>query len=287
MPRHRIVHTTRFSFERAVSGCEIEARLVPRALPGQRRGRWRLAVSPAPAWSGTALDGAGNTVCAIRVAGPLDRVVVESEGVVAREDAESALRPVIPWQAVAHRLRAGERGLEEGRGLVEGSPLVRVGADLMAYAGASFPSGRPLLDAASDLVDRIRRDFVYDRRATTVATPAVEALRLRRGVCQDLAHVAIGCLRAKGLAARYVGGYLAGGAEGGAHAWIGVLVPDWGWVDLDPTLGRFTGPGHVTVAWGRDHGDVSPVTGRFHGEAGHRVDVRVDVQPLKVTGIRS
>lgn len=280
MPRYRIVHATKYAFDGPVSGVEIAARLVPRALPDQRRGGWRVDVSPRPAWSGTAVDEFGNMVCAVRVGGPLDALAVVSEGVVSRP-AGGALRPVIPWQVVAHRLRSEAGAPGEGRVFAAGSPLVGVGADLIAYATESFPAGRPLLDAAADLAARIRRDFVHDGSATTASTPASEALRLRRGVCQDLAHVAIGCLRARGLAARYVGGYLAGRAEGGAHAWASVLVPDWGWVDLDPTLGGFTGPGHLTVAWGRDHGDVRPLGGTFHGEASHRIDVRVEVRPVE------
>src|SRR4029077_8744208 len=156
-------------------------------------------------------------------------------------------------------------------------------------AEPSFAPGRPIAEAALDLTRRIYTDFSYDRRATSVSTPGDEVLALRRGVCQDFAHLQIACLRALGLPARYVSGYLetvppAGrtkllGADS-SHAWIQIWCGADGWIDLDPTNNLLPAERHITVAWGRDFADVSPLRGVLVGSGSHQLKVAVDVTPL-------
>jgi transglutaminase-like putative cysteine protease len=151
------------------------------------------------------------------------------------------------------------------------------------------PAAAPVLEAVADLNRRIHRDFRYDPQATSVTTPVHEVFRHRHGVCQDFAHVAIGCLRSLGLAARYVSGYLrtippAGqvrliGADA-SHAWFAVYAGASGWIDFDPTNDLLVDTDHITLAWGRDYGDVAPVRGVFVGAGHHTMTVSVDVQPL-------
>jgi transglutaminase-like putative cysteine protease len=172
------------------------------------------------------------------------------------------------------------------------SPHVPLSATLGDYARTSFVADRPLVEAALDLTQRIHADFVYDATATTVSTPVEEVFQARRGVCQDLAHVEIACLRALGLSARYVSGYLrtyppAGqprltGADA-SHAWLSVFGGALGWIDIDPTNNSLPGDEHITVAWGRDYSDVSPVSGMFMGGGQHAMNVSVDVEPLQET----
>jgi transglutaminase-like putative cysteine protease len=169
------------------------------------------------------------------------------------------------------------------------SPHVRTSAELQAYAAPSFPPGRPVLEAVRDLVTRIHQDFIYDATATEVSTPVATVLSARRGVCQDFAHVAIGCLRALGLAGRYVSGYLLTrpppgrprlvGADA-SHAWMATWVPRLGWVDFDPTNDLIAGQDHVTIAHGRDFSDVTPIRGIILGGGAHQLAVSVDVAPL-------
>ena len=157
---------------------------------------------------------------------------------------------------------------------------------LAAYARQSFPSGRPLLEAAAELTTRIYRDFEFNARATTVATPVDEVFSLRKGVCQDFAHLEIAALRSLGLAARYVSGYLRTrpapgkprlvGADA-SHAWLSVYVGDGEWLDLDPTNNLLPNLEHITVAWGRDYSDVCPLKGVFIGGGRHSLSVSVDV----------
>jgi transglutaminase-like putative cysteine protease len=147
----------------------------------------------------------------------------------------------------------------------------------------------PLLVGARHLTQRIFREFAYDREATDVATPLLEAWKHKRGVCQDFAHVGIACLRSLGLPARYVSGYIRTVAPAGkarlvgadaSHAWFSVYCPHTGWVDFDPTNDLLPGDEHVTVAVGRDFSDVSPLSGILTGGGDHEVVVSVDVEPL-------
>lgn len=167
------------------------------------------------------------------------------------------------------------------------SPLVQTSPALAAYAKPSFPPGRCVLEAVSDLVQRMRQEFTYEPEATTVSTPINEVLEQRRGVCQDFAHLALGCLHSQGVAARYVSGYLEtlrpddqpnfiGTAA--SHAWVSVYSPDQGWVDFDPTNNCLPTDGHLTVAWGRDYSDITPLKGVIIGGGIPSLSVAVTVE---------
>jgi transglutaminase-like putative cysteine protease len=167
---------------------------------------------------------------------------------------------------------------------------VRRAPELAAYALSSFPPWRSLLECAFDLTKRIHAEFKYLPGATKIGTSTLEVLQTRRGVCQDFAHLQIGCLRSLGLSARYVSGYLAttpppgkarlAGADA-SHAWVSVFDPDFGWVDFDPTNGVMPLDSHITVAWGRDYDDVGPIRGILIGGHRQKLDVSVDVVPLE------
>jgi transglutaminase-like putative cysteine protease len=168
------------------------------------------------------------------------------------------------------------------------TPLTATDAEVVAYARTSFTRGAPLLAAVLDLNTRIYTDFKFDKEATDTRTTVKDAFKLRAGVCQDLAHVGIACVRAMGLAARYVSGYLlthppAGQARmigaDASHAWFAVWIPPFGWIDFDPTNNMLPSTEHITVAWGRDYSDVAPVHGIITGGSEHEVDVAVDVIP--------
>jgi transglutaminase-like putative cysteine protease len=182
--------------------------------------------------------------------------------------------------------RPTTRDLLDACAMVFDSPHVAASERLAAYARPSFAPGRPVLEAARELVHRIHADFTYDPHATTIATPLVEVLERRRGVCQDFAHLAIGCLRSLRLPARYVSGYLLThpppgqpklvGADA-SHAWFAVFVPGAGWFDFDPTNDLVPADEHVSVAVGRDYDDVTPLRGVIQGGGAHEVTVQVDV----------
>jgi transglutaminase-like putative cysteine protease len=168
------------------------------------------------------------------------------------------------------------------------SRLTTPNLEIEDYAAKSFRSGRPLLDAAIELNQRIFEDFIFDPAATDISTPISQVMRERRGVCQDFAHVMLAALRAMRIPARYVSGYILThpppgqprlqGADA-SHAWISVWSPESGWTDLDPTNGLVVSDEHITIAYGRDYDDISPIGGVLLGGGDHTVSVGVDVVP--------
>ena len=169
------------------------------------------------------------------------------------------------------------------------SPYVGLDAAFEVFAADCFPPERPLLEAVQALMQKIHGEFTFDASATLVATPLLTVLEQRRGVCQDFAHLMLACLRSRGLAARYVSGYLLTqpppgqarlvGADA-SHAWVSVYCPSNGWVDFDPTNNLLPALEHITLAWGRDFADVSPLRGVILGGGHHDPDVQVTVTPL-------
>jgi transglutaminase-like putative cysteine protease len=203
---------------------------------------------------------------------------------------ERVSRDSLPWEEVRVLLENPQD--EEMRDTVQflfDSPLTRFHSDIAAYGRESFPPHRPLLAGAMELMNRIHQDFRYDISVTDVTTPVDKVFEIRAGVCQDLAHVGIAAMRAIGLPARYVSGYLLTepppgrprllGADA-SHAWFSVWAPPFGWVDLDPTNDLLVSESHVTASWGRDYGDVAPVAGIILGGHDHVVEVGVDVIPV-------
>jgi len=264
--------------------------LSPRACEWQDLQGAQLAITPQPARRTTGVDPFGNPETRIAFATPHTDLCVVSDldiSVSARPWAtQFAADPA--WEDVQAALRLeGDAPLDPRRFRFE-SPHVRVKNDLAQFALPSFPPGRSLLDATADLVARIHRDFRYDPEATVVGTSILDVLERRRGVCQDFAHLVIGCLRSLGLAARYVSGYLCTepppgqprltGADA-THAWLSVWCPGTGWVEFDPTNDCLADERYIVVAWGRDFGDVSPLRGVIQGGADHALTVRVTVSP--------
>jgi transglutaminase-like putative cysteine protease len=286
--RYRISHETRYRYSKSVSLGHNEAHLLPREAPHQRVLQSELRIQPEPAVCLTREDFFGNAVTYFAVQEPHDTLVITAESQVEITSVPTPDLDGSPaWEAVRERLRVdlGEEVLEARQFLLD-SPFVSAAEPLHRYAMPSFPSGRPLLAAVHDLMRRIHADFVYDPAFTTVATPLAEVLAHRRGVCQDFAHLAIGCLRSLGLAARYVSGYLETvpppgqprvvGADA-SHAWFSVYVPGQGWVDFDPTNDQIPLGQHITTAWGRDYTDITPLKGVIFGGKTHKLSVAVDV----------
>lgn len=288
MIRYRITHTTTYAYTDPVSLAQNVAHLTPRPTPRQRAERPVLTVTPDPAVTEDRIDYFGNPVTYFTVQEPHRELVVAVEHHVT---VTPLLPPAVtdPWETIRDRLPA-DRSPDwlEAFQFAFDSRYAAAGPEYAVYAERSFVPGRPILDAALDLVRRVHAEFVYDPRATTLATPVAEVYRTRRGVCQDFAHFVLSCLRSLGLAARYVSGYISTvpppgrprlvGADA-THAWVSLFCGDAGWVDLDPTNNTIPGDRHILLAWGRDFEDVSPLKGVILGGGPHEVRVAVDVVP--------
>jgi transglutaminase-like putative cysteine protease len=291
--KYRVVHKTEYFYSGTITQCHNLAHLRPRSLPGQQCLTHRLEIDPAPVDYAEYDDFFGNPVSYFSVQQPhrLLKVVAVSELSLDEEAEQLPLYNDLAWDEVRARLaNPREAELRENRHYVLDSPLAGASPALASYAEPSFPGGRPLLEAVQDLMQRVHREFTYDPGFTTITTPLSVVLASRRGVCQDFAHLAIACLRSLGLAARYVSGYLETlplpgqeklpGADD-SHAWFSVFLPEAGWMDFDPTNNQIPQYQHITTAWGRDFGDVTPLKGVIYGgDPGHRLQVSVDVERL-------
>ncbi|MBK0392724.1 transglutaminase family protein [Ramlibacter algicola] len=292
--RLHVLHETRYAYAPAVRTALHMAHLRPADRDGQRLLRHSLRIDPEPDQRSTAVDVSGNVREFFGLQSAHEELRVVADSIVetsTREQPTSSL----PWEASRERLRYHRDAAHDPASeFLFASPYVPRDAAFIDYARASFTPGRPLLEAAHGLMHRIHTEFAYVGAATDASTPALHALALRKGVCQDFAHVLLGCLRSVGIPARYVSGYLLTEPPPGqsrllgsdaSHAWVSMYVPAaqgrGAWVDLDPTNDRVPGEDYVTVATGRDYSDVSPIRGVIHGGAHHTLQVAVTVAPVE------
>jgi len=288
---YKIVHRTTYRYKYPVSVGNHVACLKPRTMAHHQLAQSELHIQPRPATRTERSDFFGNLLCFFTIQEPHRELVVEARSEV---KIESDVRPLPalspPWEEVAESLPddQSQEGLEAFQFGFE-SPRIRAKPEFADYALQSFTPRRPMAEALLDLTARIYKDFRFDSKVTNVRTPAEEVFKKRRGVCQDFAHVQIACLRSLNLPARYVSGYLRTypppgkprlvGADA-SHAWVSAYCPGIGWLDVDPTNNLVPSNGHVTLAWGRDYGDVSPLRGLILGGGAHTLKVGVDMEPI-------
>lgn len=285
---YRATHTTTYTYEQPVAKSVNEARLTPRELPWQHVRSAGIEVTPEAASIATRTDYFGNVVTTLYVFEPHDRLTVTASSIVEVLPRQEELGPSPSWEEAREMISAQVD--DECLAAYEyacDSPFVLRARDLAEYAQPTFTKGRPLLEASLELAGRIKAEFRYEPTSTTIDTPVSEVLQERAGVCQDFAHLMIGALRSLGLAARYVSGYLRSGGNlhgsEASHAWVAVFVPGTGWVHFDPTNDVMSSDGHVTIGWGRDYGDVTPLKGITRGGGKENIAVQVRVAPLSGT----
>ncbi|MFE0752328.1 transglutaminase N-terminal domain-containing protein [Inquilinus sp. NPDC058860] len=288
-----IRHLSTYTYETPVSFARCVLRLLPSDRAEQRVLSRSIEVKPVPAASAVRRSFFGNDVVAVTIEAAHRELKVDARSrVEVARDAGDLLRQASrPWDEVRERAFAAAT-------LAPSSPahhlypsrLVPILGPLSAYAHVSFPPGRPILEAATELMQRIKADFTYDPKATAVSTPLIEAFETRRGVCQDFAHIMIACLRGVGLPAAYVSGYLRTlpppgkprleGADA-THAWVTAWCgEEFGWLGFDPTNAMLVENDHIVLANGRDYADVSPIDGVILGAGSQALSVKVDVVPV-------
>lgn len=296
--RYHVLHETRYDYGTAVSLSHQQLHLSPRIVDWQQVESQAVDILPAPSWRRDGFDPFGNPVSWMSFHAPHTELLIRSEMTIAvlpHLPPASELAGSLPWEVLHERLAYDSSppaadDLDASRYLFE-SPYVRVKHELADYAADCFAPGTPVLLGAHRLMEKIFTEFEFDPEATTVATPVLEVLAKKRGVCQDFAHLMIACLRSLGLPARYVSGYLLTrpppgkprliGADA-SHAWVSVYSPGshGGWVDFDPTNNLLPDTEHITLSTGRDFNDISPLRGIILGGGGHEPEVAVTVTPL-------
>ncbi|KAA8739913.1 transglutaminase family protein [Pseudomonas koreensis] len=292
---YQIFHDTCYHYDSPVSLAQQLAHLWPRECTWQRCTEQQLLISPDPTTRRDELDVFGNPLTRLAFERPHDELQVNARltvEVLARPLADFSLSPA--WEQTRNALTYSSQPLSAE--MLEAcryrfqSPYVHLKRSFVEFSESCFPPGRPLLLGVQALMQKIFSEFTFDAEATQVATPLVEVLERRRGVCQDFAHLMLACVRSRGLAARYISGYLLTqpppgqprliGADA-SHAWVSVFCPVLGWVDFDPTNNVQPALEHITLAWGRDFSDVSPLRGVILGGGSHDPEVRVTVMPLE------
>ena len=312
--KYRITHTTLYHYSQSVGLCQNEAKLQPRNFWRQHCHHSRFEIKPTPVDIRERTDFFGNRVAYFAIQQPHTQLIVTaiSEVTIFPRQHTLDLFNQMTWEQVRNllegtplqgqgqsqsqlsqsQLQNQDYALEilDARQYVLDSPMVTIIPELADYARSSFQPNRALIDVVHDLMGRIYKDFTYDPTFTTIATPLSEVLSFRRGVCQDFAHLAIGSLRAYGIAARYISGYVETLPEPGkqrltgadaSHAWFSVYIPGTGWLDFDPTNNTVPLDQHITLAWGRDYADVTPLKGIAFGGSQHTLSVSVDVLRLE------
>lgn len=290
--RYRVRHETTYDYRRNVTLSQQVLHMTPRSFDYQTVMSHQLVIEPDPPDWSTHIDYFGNVSKAFTLASPHRRLIVRADSIIAlhtRPDNGKTLAS-LPWESQRDQLAnpLDAKLLAEVAFLYD-SPHVECSIALRDYALPFFTDGRALLDACMDLTTHIFQDFEFDPEATTISTPLAEVLHGRRGVCQDFAHLMIGCLRSLGLACRYVSGYILTTPPVGeerlvgtdaSHAWVSVYCSGLGWIDYDPTNRCLVQDEHVTVGWGRDYGDVSPIRGLVLGGGGQKLKVAVTMERI-------
>ena len=290
--RYRVTHKTEYEYTEMVGQSYNEARLLPRFSQNQNLISSQLEISPKETDYRVREDFFGNQVAYFSIPEPHREftVIAISEVQIFNPAGQLNFAQGASWETVKEALWNDRKpDVLDARQYALDSPFIEAKPELAGYAQPSFVAGRPLLEAVHELMQRIHRDFTFDPEFTTLATPLQDVLEHRRGVCQDFAHLAIGCIRAQGLAARYVSGYIETLPPPGkeklvgsdaSHAWFSVYLPDVGWMDFDPTNNQVPNDQHITIAWGRDYGDVTPLKGVIFGGQNHELKVSVEVERL-------
>lgn len=291
--RFRIRHSTRYTYAHRVTQCYNLANVVPRNTARQRCISSRIVVSPHPAVTRKRTDYFGNEAYHFEIQKTHKELVITSESEIQINDLDRELNldlGVSYQEALDYLATTLNPETIEAREFLLNSPMIECSEALADYARPSFEPDRSLKACVSDLTSRIFTDFAYDPHFTTVATPLSEVLEHKRGVCQDFAHLQVGCLRSIGIPAKYVSGYIETlpapgekklvGADA-THAWIAYFSPNEGWVEFDPTNDKPANSQHIVTALGRDYYDVTPVKGViFGGGEGPILSVSVDVSRL-------
>lgn len=290
-------HKTKYSYENGASFCHNITTLKPRSFKGQELLEYSLEINPTPTDISERLDFFGNTVTRFSIQQNHKELIVIARSKVCRDynlqiESKNAVEgKKITIEKALNLLKEVDPETIEARQFALLSPLISdISPEISAYAAKSFKPERSLFDASYELMHRIFTDFDFDPSFSTIATPLKEVMKEKKGVCQDFAQIAIACVRSMGLPARYVSGYIETLPPPGkekligtdaSHAWFSVFIPQYGWIDFDPTNDQIPKNQHIVVAYGRDYYDVPPLKGVIYSTGSSTMDVAVDLRPAK------
>ena len=292
-----IIHTTTYKYNNVVTYCHNIANIKPMSFLGQELVDYKLEISPEPSNKDETIDFFKNATTHFSIEQEHKELIVTARSLVKRDH---TLEPNIYNSKTCQETKVkdgleklkkiNDETIEVKQYMLDSELIKNTSSNIKDYALTSFKPERSIFDAANDLMKRIFTDFKFDPKFSTVATPLDEVMKEKKGVCQDFAHIAIACVRAVGLPARYVSGYIETLPPPGkeklvgtdaSHAWFSIYIPEFGWVDFDPTNNQIPKDQHITVAYGRDYYDLPPLKGIIYGSGTSKMEVSVDIRPAK------
>ena len=289
---YTITHTTEYTYADSISLCHNVAMLIPRNTDKQHCKKTTINIRPEPDVMKEYEDFFGNKVLYFAIQHDHKKLSVTVTNQIKKINnipLAINLYSNTAWEDVRQQLFEPQQDYIDARQYIPETVMTTIDDQITLYALQSFTPRKPIFEAAQNLMHRIYTDFKFDPNFSTVSTPVTEVMRLKRGVCQDFAHLAITCLRSIGLPARYVSGYIetipANGKEklvgvDASHAWFSIFIPNLGWMDFDPTNNQIPDDQHITIGWGRDYADISPLKGVILSSGSHKLRVSVDVRRM-------
>lgn len=287
---HRITHKTDYTYQLPVSLCHNVVRLTPRSTNKQFCKSSVVLITPGPDVLIEYEDFFGNKLVYFTIEKEHKKLSVHVSSEIEKlipADAQWPQNNYTTWEEVCRQTHTLTPELLDVKQFIATTPMTPADEAIAAYAVQSFPPGRSFFEGSKNLMHRIFSDFKFQSGFTTIATPLSVVMKERKGVCQDFAHVAIACIRSLGLPARYVSGYIEtlpppgmqklAGVDA-SHAWFSVYIPGSGWVDFDPTNNIIPAERHITIGWGRDYADITPLRGVIMSSGSHELKVSVDVR---------
>jgi len=285
-----ITHTTEYIYDGAISLCHNVARLIPRTTPSQTCKKTNVEILPEPDVLSEYEDFFGNKVLYFAIQQEHKKLKVTVSSNIVKQGVrklETELLQQISWEDVKAQLHEPTPEMLDAKQYIPDTLMTAVSPLIIEYASQSYTAGNSMFDATLDLMQRIFRDFEFKPGFTTISTPVEEVMKTKKGVCQDFAHLAIACVRSMGLPARYVSGYIETIAPEGkeklvgadaSHAWFAIFIPKIGWIDFDPTNNVIPSDRHISIGWGRDYADITPLKGIVLSSGKHELSVSVDVR---------
>ncbi|MFT3705093.1 MAG: transglutaminase family protein [Agriterribacter sp.] len=290
--QYKVTHTTTYEYNEPASLCHNLALLKPRSTVTQICHDAKLTIDPQPDIINEYEDFFGNKATYFAIQQEHSKLTVTVTSLVENISPKAIqfnFYESVAWEEAKKQINSPQPEYADIRQFISETPITAYSEKVEQYARQSFLPGKPLFDATNHLMQRIYNDFEYMPGFTTIATPVAEVIKKRKGVCQDFAHVAIACIRSLGLPARYVSGYIETmpadnkeklvGADA-SHAWFSVFIPATGWVDFDPTNNQIPSSQHITIGWGRDFTDITPLKGVILSSGKHKLSVAVEVKRM-------
>ena len=287
---HQVIHKTDYTYQDPVSLCHNIVRLIPRSTNKQFCKSSVIKIDPEPDVLIEYDDFYGNKLVYFTIEKEHKKlsvhVISAIEKLVPTNEPDPKKNP-ITWEEVGRLTHTLTPELIAIKQFIAATPMTSADDAIAAYAAVSFPPGRSFFEASRNLMNRIFTDFKFQSGFTTISTPLSLVMKERKGVCQDFAHLAIACIRSMGLPSRYVSGYIETipppGVEklvgvDASHAWFSVYIHNSGWVDFDPTNNLVPDNQHITIGWGRDYADITPLKGVIMSSGRHELKVSVDVR---------